>query len=529
MGQQSSACSLSAPNSRRGWLLVLGVAALALAVYLATLAPALTFEHHGTDGGDLIAAARTLGVPHPSGYPTYSLLAWLFTYLPVGTMAYRVNLLSAVCAAAAVGLLCRSIQLLLPGELQALALSAAAALTFAFASLPWSQAVISEVYALLVLFAALLLWLFVRFRRSGGDGLLWLAALLLGLGLGNHLTLAFILPAALILVWQPGASRLPRWFRLRTLLPALGFFAAGLAVYAYLPLAASQRPPVNWGNPQTWDRFLWTVSAKQYQIFAFALPPEEMTGRLGAWALLLGDQFGWWGLVLALAGAWSWWQRDRRFILFSLVWLLLVGVYAFFYDTGDSHIYLLPVLLLLALWWGEGARGILNLARALKPVWQRLTLAAILALPLVSLALHWQAADLSKDWFAQAYMAQALDGMEPDSLVVVRGDRATFALWYGLYAEGRRPDLAVVSGPLLAYIWYRDNVRHLYPDLIVNEPRMGDKVTTDDLVRDLIAHELARRPVYATDPSETWEAWFEFVQEGEAPIYRAGFKTGAGP
>ena len=73
-----------------------------LPIYLATLAPGLTFEHYGTDGGDLITAARTLGVPHPTGYPTYTLLAWLFSHLPVGIIAYRVNLLSAISAAGAV-------------------------------------------------------------------------------------------------------------------------------------------------------------------------------------------------------------------------------------------------------------------------------------------------------------------------------------------------------------------------------------------------------------------------------------------
>jgi hypothetical protein len=150
------------------------------------------------------------------------------------------------------------------------------------------------------------------------------------------------------------------------------------------------------------------------------------------------------------------------------------------------------------------------------------------ALPLVSLVLHWRDADLSDDLFAQTYMHQALDGVAPGGLVIVRGDRATFALWYGVYAEGQRPDVAVVSGPLLAYIWYRDNMRHLYPDLILNEPK-GSDVTTDDLVHDLIIQNNRRRPVFATDPSEAWEEWFDFVEEDAAPIYRVDPKTQSSP
>jgi hypothetical protein len=375
--------------------------------------------------------------------------------------------------------------------------------------------VITEVYALLALFCALLLWLLVRWRNDDGDWPLWLAGLTFGLGLGNHLTLAFAAPPAVLLLWPERK----RWLRLRALLPTALLFLAGLSVYAYLPLAAAHRPPVNWGNPQTWDRFLWVVTGEQYQPFAFGLEPAKILGRLGAWAMLLGDQFGWWGLAISLAGISQWWRRDRRFALFTLAWMLLVGLYAFLYDTGDSHVYLVAVFLLSALWWGEGVCYLVRLAQGWRPIPRRLALAAILLLPLISLALHWQAADPDDDWHIHAYIHQALEAVEPGGLIIVRGDRPTFALWYGVYAEDQRPDVSVVSGPLMAFIWYRDHIRSLYPSLILTEPTAED-VTIDDLVRELATDNLPLRPVYATDPKEEWEAWFDFVEEGAAPIYR---------
>jgi len=150
------------------------VAALALAVYIATLAPSITFENAGTDSGDLVTAAYLLGVPHPPGYPTYTLLACLATHLLIGTIAYRVNLLSALSAALAVGLTCRCAQILLPAGRPALLLSVASALTLAFSPLLWSQAVIAEVYALHTFFAALLLWLLLRWRNGGSQANLWI-------------------------------------------------------------------------------------------------------------------------------------------------------------------------------------------------------------------------------------------------------------------------------------------------------------------------------------------------------------------
>ena len=76
-----------------------------LALYLSTLAPTLTwgFEEKGVDGGELLAAASTWGIPHPPGYPTYTILLRSFaTLVPVGDFAYRGNLLSAILASATV-------------------------------------------------------------------------------------------------------------------------------------------------------------------------------------------------------------------------------------------------------------------------------------------------------------------------------------------------------------------------------------------------------------------------------------------
>ena len=76
-------------------------ASASLAVYIRTLAPTVT----GEDSGEFITAAWSLGIPHPPGYPLWLILAKLFSFLPIGTVAYRLNLMSAILDAAAVGLL----------------------------------------------------------------------------------------------------------------------------------------------------------------------------------------------------------------------------------------------------------------------------------------------------------------------------------------------------------------------------------------------------------------------------------------
>ena len=191
----------------------------AMAIYLLTMAPGVTWEHAGRDGGDFITAVWVFGVPHPTGYPTFSLLARLFTQLPLGSIAWRVNLLSGLAGAATVTMLYLVGRLLAsppapargagvassqsPGE-QAYGPATwgavVGALLLGFSPLFWGHALIAEVYTLHIFFIALILWLMLRWRDGGGP--LWLAALAFGLGMGNHITLTFLGPAIAMLLLQ---------------------------------------------------------------------------------------------------------------------------------------------------------------------------------------------------------------------------------------------------------------------------------------------------------------------------------------
>src|SRR6266550_167654 len=69
-----------------------GITALVmLAGYLLTLAPDLTLE----DCGELAVGSYYAGVPHPPGYPVWTIFTWLFTVLiPYSNVAWRVALAS---------------------------------------------------------------------------------------------------------------------------------------------------------------------------------------------------------------------------------------------------------------------------------------------------------------------------------------------------------------------------------------------------------------------------------------------------
>ena len=299
-------------------------------LYLLTLAPTLTWGWHekGVDGGELLAAANILGIPHPPGYPTYTLLLKSFaTLVPIGDFAYRGNLLSAVLASASVLVLylatlrlCRWLKPDGPGWLST-ASAALGAATFGASPLLWSQAVITEVYTLNALFVGALLLVASHLAMRppsdhGGpaatDSKLALFGFMLGIGLGNHLTLLAV--AAPLLYWLRTALG---WRRLAS--PwMIGAFLLGIAVYVYLPIRASQHPPVNWGNAETLRGAFWMLTARPYQDYVFGVAPGTIPTRLVSWLELVFSQFNPWASSLGLSAQERYFSR--HFPSFSGRW-----------------------------------------------------------------------------------------------------------------------------------------------------------------------------------------------------------------
>ena len=338
-----------------------------MGLYLSTLAPTLTWgwRNLGVDGGELLAAAYTLGVPHPPGYPTYTLLLKIFgTVVPIGDFAHRGNLFSAVAAAGSVALLYLAIvritRHLKPDASVPTTLAAAflGAITLATAPLFWSQAVITEVYALNSLFIAALLLLATHLvlRPSTERERNWrhvsyklgAFALLLGLGLGNHLTL---LAVAVPLIYWIGATL--GWRKL--LSPwTVGGLLLGLAIYIYLPVRAAQNPDINWGNASTAGGVAWMLSGRPYQDYVFGTPAQDIPDRLLAWLDLTFVQFNPLGLFLGLLGAKALSGRVPKFAIAAAVSMALITAYTLTYGTRDYRVFMIPAYLLFSVWIGVG-------------------------------------------------------------------------------------------------------------------------------------------------------------------------------
>ena len=442
------------------------MAAAVLAIYVRTLCPTVA----GGDSGEFIVAAYTLGVAHPPGYPLYTLLGKLFTLLPLGTIAWRVNFFSAVCGAGAAALVFLAVTRWSRSAWAGLA----SASLFAFSPRVWPQAVTAEVFALNNLFAAGLIYLSVRFWEHRDVRLACGLFLWAGLGLSNHQTLIFYaIPAALFVLAYGGPEmRRPR---------RLGLFAlcvlVGLLPYAYLPIASARVPLVSWGDQTTLQGFLTHFLRLEFGTFQLGVAGQDPGGlllpRLGVYGSSTFADLLWIGPLLAAAGvilalrqrdrglAWCW---TAAFLFFVIV---VNGLTNIPIDPGisrfiEGRFWQQPDLVICVF----AGLGLTALAARIDPIARRRALpAAALAVAIAQPALHFREQDQTGSTQIRAGAKAILDSLPPRALVLEQGDQVFNGLRYMQMVEGYRTDVRVMDEMLLAYPWYDRLARKYFQDV----------------------------------------------------------------
>src|SRR2546426_4048403 len=199
---------LTVPPLFRGidWVSFLVTTLLVFIGYWWTLSPDLTLQ----DCGELATGSYYAGVPHPPGYPVWTVYSWIFTWLvPIGNIAYRVSISSAFAGALACGLVAlmvsRGSSMIMEGiaDLRniekrfenglCLVCGFVAGMVIGFNGFMWSQAVIVEVYTLTFLsmtgvLACMLRWIYAPHQRR----YLYMAFFWFGISFNNHQSLIVI-------------------------------------------------------------------------------------------------------------------------------------------------------------------------------------------------------------------------------------------------------------------------------------------------------------------------------------------------
>ena len=436
-------------SARLRWLYALGVFAAVLAVYLLTIIPTVVDQ----DSGELVTAAHVLGITHPTGYPLWTMLGRVFDLLPLGhTSAYRIALLSALCAASASALLAWFVVsltgLAIPGVF--------AGLAFGLWFPTWSQAVLAEVYGLAGLIYALFLVALWRWEGERAPRRLFWLALAGGFVAMYHRTQGLAAaPALAAAFWltRPRGARVWVTSGLLALAPFL--------CYLYLPIRAAAHPPMNWGDPSTLDRFLYHALGKQYVHLAFQNSAEVALGQA---ARLLSDSLaggGWLSWLLAAMGTpvilWGLlsWRRQRPAILWSLllgcallcIWVVEWG------DTYDQKVFLTPVGALMAVLGGSGLARVGEIfPRRRIGHWAAAALGA--AVSVILLFGNWGRSDQSNTWRHRDQWAAALSQMDRNAIFVAESDNPVNVTYYLQHVEGLRKEVTLIEPTALWSNWY---------------------------------------------------------------------------
>lgn len=475
--------------------------AATLIVYIHNLSPSV----YGGDSGDFITAALTRGVPHPSGYPLYTMLGIIFTSLPIPfTPAWKFGLVSAIFSSLSVVLIYLIVDELTKKRYLAIITSLTLAFTYPF----WLYAEIAEVFALHSFFILALIFLAIKFINSKNKKFIYALAFFAGLSLSNNLIILLLFPGIFLALLL---SDKKIFFDVYLLFKSVVYFFIGLIPYIYIPVAARSDPFINWGRAVNLKNFIFLVLRKDYGWinleFEKNLLFKSLTTYFDYWSIysnilipaiiLLGIIYlvikkNYPLLVLLLL---SYFLFGPFFIIYArapLESFLTLGVLEKFYIAG-------AVVLLISLPFGVLLIQDL-IPRLLKNknfinILQRLILIVFSLIPITSFLVNFERTNLSKAYVGDNFGIDILSPLPENSIVFLRGDNTSFNSLYIQIAYNLRGDIYIPGrhggfGPILKEYGLSDEEAEKY----TIEKRSGIE---KEVLASTIAPLLSKRDIFS--------------------------------
>ncbi len=506
----ATASPSTATDDEPPYLIAAVVGLIVFGLYVLTLAPTTAMW----DTSEYIAAAKTLGIPHPPGNPVFVLVAHAFAALPIPVgYAARVNLLAATTSAMSAALwflvAFRSLQGWNLARTPRLIIAVASAWIGATAFTVWNQSVVNEkVYTLAMLGLAASSWAALRWHDAPAqsrraDGYLLLVAYLCGLGYANHPAGFLPIPAFGLFVLLRRPATLLRW---KLIVGAAAVLFVGLTPFAFMPIRAAHFPGINEGSPtsclngpelsctlsdKTIERVSGIIQREQYGGHNVAARQAPIGAQVGMWWLYFKWQWmrdAWTEnpgaqvalasvfLLLGLLGGAVHFQRDRSSFAFVAPLMFTLTPLLIFYlnfkyghsqalELGDSvprevrdrDYFYLWSFATWGLWAGLGLGAIWQwlaqrIGKASPRAWQLAS--PVMLLALVPLVTNSKDAPRKGQTFTADWARDLLQSVEPYGILITAGDNDSFPVWYAQQVEGVRRDVTIALIPYLNMDWY---------------------------------------------------------------------------
>lgn len=429
------------------------------------------------DSGETVAAVVTLGVAHPPGHPLLTLLGRLACFVPLGSMAFRLHLFSSVAVILSALVFGCWTNRMLKKEGFSEIFGFGAAFSLVFMPMTLEQALTAKglVYTLSLLWAVFLLTS-IRFEERNVQGDLTRVAFWFSLALATHWPSA-LAESVFVLAWiWTVRSRLKKGYAV-----SIAVLLFGLTCYLLLPLRSKWHPVLEWGDPEQWKGFWWTVSRSTYA-------HVEMTARSwrDRWMQFLGVM-----RILFLTSPWFWFAPvgilywGRRRLSAAIGWLLgfafpvmlVIGypkLESGTYDLASNYLSVFQV-------WGLFL-SFTGLAYILQKMEFGKKNFLVLGTCLLLIGGIWAArtskqASRSGDVKAYELGLNILQALPRDSFFLAEGEPTVFSVWHGQCALDLRRDVAMVPSQFFLHPWgWRQAVRMRpqlnHKDLSQKNPRI---------------------------------------------------------
>ncbi len=483
-------------------------------IFMLTLAPSVTFF----DSGEFLTATASLGSAHSPGYPLFLMYAKPFTWIPLGNIAFRINMATAFSSSLA----CLAVYLLtlkllkneklveneLFSRFAVKASGLAAALSFSVTPRLWLQSNHDKPYPLLAFITAVILYLLLTWRdhfKCGDErpAYVYVCTFLAGLTMGLHQSVVLFLPAWFLMIVLTDWRMVTR---AKEFIIATAFALLGFSVNLYLPLRALSNPLLNWGDSKTLDQFLWHFLRKGY-------PGEEHSRDIALlWsqikAFSIPFEFSWVGAVLVLFSLFCLWKRQKDVVIFFLAGVtVFLAVIVGYFNTLPDMIFLTeefftPLYLLAAVLVGVGLFNVLSYATRKARILVQyngkvyaLVLVMMFSLPVSLCAVNYYENDQHNNYIAFDYASNSLRSLPPNAIMFTWGDSGAFPLWYLQGVERMREDVDLPHTPHLVFDWYLDSMPRIFKD---SNLRKFDVTSfgPESALRIAVTENLGIRPVF---------------------------------
>ena len=511
-------------------------------VYWYTLCPSLD----NIDCGELATAQATLSICHPTGYPLFMILGYLWLLVPLPfTKIYQANLLCAFWCAAGVTIFIYFLQSVVanpsvwakrkktkipappksapapviesPNESVVLLASAMGGIVLAFSKTYWLQSNSVEVYSLHMVLVLAIIFCLSKAVTEKEPSKNWLTfSVVLGLGFTNHMAVTYILPAAAYVYFAFYG------FRWKSVKPLGKLFLYSMIpiilLYGFLLWRSSQQPPLNWGDPSNLTKLYRHVSGAQFGGALFN------SVRVAEYNLInylrsVPFEFAFGSLFFAVAGIPFVFTKARKLFYFLVISIGYSVLFSINYDVRDIYTYYLLSYIGFSVFIAFGIYAVLHWLMR-----NRLLFLAgvVVTCGIIGTQVYLNFGTSHRGLYTyEDYAKNLINSVDSNAVILTSAisewDFITSQLMYLQYVEGVRADVVVVDAALLETPWYIDQLERFHPGLF--QDMQSEREELAQKYEDLYAFKTPQKYLEHLEASHRFLSKMIAGNIGKKPVY----------